>query len=197
VAWIGSPGGLSKGVVKKALKGARRPKVDFLAVQLPKPVEGRAAKAADLASDGQLGAAQKEIDAVLADEKAGDEAKAQANDLRAAIEKHVGVLETQAETFVKAREPDHALRVLDALGKELGSTEAGARAKKRSEEIGADPKMKVELDAAKAFERLKESIRPLKKDKSRPMVEEFAKKHEGTKAAERAKYLLLAMRGKG
>jgi hypothetical protein len=166
-------------------------------VRLPKPVEGRAEKAAELAADGQLSAAQKEIDAVLADEKSGDEAKAQATELREAIGKQVKLLEDQAEKLVKDREPDLAIRVLDGLGKEFPSTEEGARARKRSEEIAADPKTKAELEAAKAFDRMKEAIKPLKKDKSKPKVEEFVKKYDGTKAGERAKYLLISMRGKG
>ena len=197
VAWVGSPYGLSKGTVKKALKGAHKPKVEFLSVRLPKPVEGRAAKAADLAVDGQLGLARKEIEAVLADDKAGDEAKGQATELKTAIDAKVKALEGRVEKLVQNREPELALKVLDGIEKELGSGEEAARAKKRSDEIAADPKMKAELDASKAFDRLKEAIRPLKKDKSKPKIEEFAKKYEGTHAGERAKYLLLGMRGKG
>jgi hypothetical protein len=196
VAWIGSPYGLSKGTVKKALKGAKRPKVDFLSVRLPKPVEGRAAKAADLAGDGQLALAQKEIDAVLADDKSGDEAKGQANELRGAIEKHVKTLGEQAEKLVKDREPEQAIKLLDAVAKEFPSTEDGAHAKKRAEEIAADPKTKAEIDAAKALDRLKASIRPLKKDKAKPLIEEFAKKYEGTRAGERAKFLLSSASAK-
>lgn len=196
VAWIGSPYGLSKGTLKKALKGAKKPKVDFLAVHLPKAVEGRAAKAADLAGDGQLALAEKEIDAVLADEKSGDEPKAQANELRAAIEKHVKTLGEQAEKLVKSREPESAIRILEGVSKEFPSTEEGQHAKKRAEEIAADPKMKAEIDAAKALDRLKVSIRPLKKDKAKPMIEEFAKKYEGTRAGERAKFLLASASGK-
>lgn len=196
IAWIGSPYGLSKGTVKKALKGAHKPKVEFLSVHLSKPVEGRAAKAADLAADGQLGLARKEIDAVLADEKAGDEAKAQATELRAAIEAKVKAEEGHVDKLVQDREPDLALKILDGIGKELASGEEGARAKKRADEISADPKMKTELEASKAYDRLKEAIRPLKKDKSKPKIEEFAKKYEGTRGGERAKYLLLGMRGK-
>jgi hypothetical protein len=197
IAWIGSPYGLSKGTVKKALKGAKKPKVEFLSVHLAKGVEGRAAKAADLAADGQLAAAGKEIDALLADAKADDGAKAQAGELRAAIEKHVKLLQDQAEALVKDREPELAIRLLDGVAKEFPSTEDGARAKKRSEEIAADPKTKAELDASKALERLKTTIRPLKKDKARPAIEEFAKKYEGTKAAERAKFLLASAKTKG
>jgi hypothetical protein len=182
--------------VKKALKGAKKPKVEFLSVHLPKAVEGRTAKAADLAADGQLSAADKEIDAVLADAKADDGAKSQATDLRGAIEKHVKLLQSQAEALVKEREPELAIRLLDGVAKEFPSTDEGAHAKKRAEEIAADPKMKGELDASKAFERLKNTIRPLKKDKAKPAIEEFAKKYQGTRAAERAQFLLATARTK-
>jgi hypothetical protein len=196
VAWQGSPNDLSKGVIKKALKGAKHPKSDFLAVHFEPEVDARVAKAADLAGDGELMGALKEIDAILADEKASEVQKKDATALQEAVGKHVKALTDQAEKFVKARDPERALRVLDGVAKELPSSEAGANAKKRAEEINADPKMKAELEAAKALDRLKDQIRPLKRDKSKPKIEEFVKKYEGMRAGERAKYLLQTIKSK-
>ena len=101
------------------------------------------------------------------------------------------------ECFVKVRDFDRAIWVLDGVVKEFLSSEAGAKAKKRIDEINADPKMKAEIDAAKALERLKDQIRPLKRDKAKPKIEEFVKKYEGTKAAERAKFQLQTIKSKG
>jgi hypothetical protein len=196
LAWEGSPYDLSKGVLKKALKGAKRPKADVLAVHLGAPVDAHASKAADLAADGQLAASGKEIDAILADEKAGEAEKKDATALKSAIDKQIQALEKQVDGLVKARDPENALRVLDALSKEFPSTDTGAKAKKRAEEINADPKMKAELDASKALARLKDQIRPLKKDKAKPKIEEFVKKYEGTRAAERAKFQLQTIKTK-
>jgi hypothetical protein len=197
VAWQGSPYELSKAVIKKALKGAKRPKTDFLALHYAAEVDARVSKSVELAGDGELAAALKEADAVLADDKATEAQKKDATGLKDAIEKHVKALTDQAERLVKARDPDRAIRVLDGVAKELPSSEAGAKAKKRIDEINADPKMKAEIDAAKALERLKDQIRPLKRDKAKPKIEEFVKKYEGTKAAERAKFQLQTIKSKG
>lgn len=196
VAWQGSPNGLSKGVIKKALKGAKHPKSDFMAVHLSAPVDARVSKAADLAADGSLASAQKEIDGVSGDEKATDAQKKDATTLKDAIDKHVKALGDQAEKLAKARDPEQALKVFDALAKEFPSTDVGTKAKKRIDEINADPKMKAEIEASKALDRLKDQIRPLKRDKARPKIEEFVKKYEGTRAAERAKFQLQSIKSK-
>jgi len=196
VAWQGSPHGLSKGVVKKALKGAKRPKADFLALRHVAEGGSRVSKAVEFAGDGELAAACKEIDAILADEKASEEQKQGAKALQEAVDKHLNALVVQAEKFVKARDPGNALKVLEGIAKELPEAEVGAKTKRRVEEIRADPKMKSELEATKALERLKDLIRPLKRDKSKPKIEEFVKRYEGTRAAERAKFQLQAISSK-
>lgn len=196
VAWQGSPYGLSKGIIKKALKGARHPKTEFLSVHLTAPVDGRVSKAADLAADGQLSGALKEIEGIAADEKATDAQKKDGTALKDAIDKHVKALAAQADKLAKARDPEQALKVFDALAKEFPSTDVGAGAKKRIDEINADPKMKAELDASRALDRLKDQIRPLKRDKAKPKIEEFIKKYEGTRAAERAKFQLQTIKSK-
>jgi Glycogen debranching enzyme, glucanotransferase domain len=196
VAWVGNPYELSKGVIKKALKGAKHPKTDFMAVHLSAPVDARVIKAADLAADGSLSGSLKEIEGISADEKATDAQRKDATTLKDAIDKHVKALADQAEKLAKARDPEQAIKVLDALTKEFPSTEVGAKAKKRIDEINADPKMKAEIDASKALDRLKEQIRPLKRDKAKPKIEEFVKKYEGTRAAERAKFQLQTIKAK-
>ena len=74
---------------------------------------------------------------------------------------------------VLAQDPGNAIKVLDGVAKELPSSETGAKARKRVEEINVDPKMQAELDAAKALDRLKDQIHPLKRDKAKPKIEEF------------------------
>jgi hypothetical protein len=196
IAWQGSPYDLSKAVLKKALKGAKHPKTEFMSVHLTAPVDARVTKAADLAADGSLAGSLKEIDGISADEKATDVQKKDATTLKDAIDKQVKALGDQAEKLAKARDPEQAIKVLDALAKEFPSTDVGAKAKKRIDEINADPKMKAEIDASKALDRLKDQIRPLKRDKAKPKIEEFVKKYEGTRAAERAKFQLQTIKGK-
>ncbi len=196
MAWQGYPGDLSKKVIKDALKGAKHPKADFLAVRYESQVDARVAKAHDLAGDGALSGALKEIDAILADAKASDEQKKDATAIKDAVDAHVKALSGQAEQFVKSRDVERAVKVLEALSKEFGSAEAGEKAKKRLDEISADPKLKTELDAAKALQRLKDQIRELKRDKSTPKIAEFVKKNQGTRAAERASLLLRTIKTK-
>jgi hypothetical protein len=186
LAWEGNPGDLSKGVIKKALKGAKRPKVDFLSVRIDGEVDGRLAKARELAADGELSEAMKEIESTLSDEKSDEGQKKAATALQGAIDAHAKLLASQVEKLLKSRDVERAIAVLEGLSKALPASEAGANARKRLDEIGSDVKLKGELEAAKALQRLKDQIRPLKKDKARPKIEEFVKKYAGTRAAERA-----------
>jgi hypothetical protein len=195
VAWVGRPDGLSDGLVKKALKGAKKPKGEFLSVRIDGDEEARTAKARALALDGDLSGASKEIDAVLADAKSTDEQKQSATAIREEIDARLKLLATQAEGFVKTRDVDKAVFVLEAVKKALPSSEHGTAATKRLAEIAADEKLMKEVEAGKALERLKDQIRPLKKDKAKPKIEEFVKKHAGTRAAERASTLLKKSKG--
>ena len=197
LVWEGHPGGLTKGEIKKALKGAKRPKVDHLSVRVDGEVDKRVEKARALAADGELASALKEINAILADEKATDPQRTGATTLKDAIDAHGKLLASQAEALVKARDVGRAITVLESLSKEFSSSEIGAEAKKRIGEIGSDEKLKAELEAAKALERLKDQIRPLKKDKAKPKIEDFVKKYQGTRAADRAANLLKSGSSKG
>jgi len=190
VAWVGRPGELSKGIVKKALKGAKRPKGDFLSVRVDGDDEARTAKARGLAEDGDLAGALKEVEAILADASSTDPQKQSATAIRDEIDSHLRLLAKQAEGFVKSRDVDKAVFVLEAVKKALPSSEFGADATKRLAEIAADEKLMKEVDAGKALARLKDQIRPLKKDKAKPKIEDFIKKYSGTRAAERAGTLL-------
>jgi len=190
LAWHGNPAGLSKGAVKKALKGAKRPKGDFLAVRIDEPVDARGEKARKLAEDGELAAALKEVAAILADESATGEQKQGAATVQSAVEAHVALLTGQAEQFIKDRDLGKALTILEALGKEFGASETGEKSRKRVEEIHSDPQLKAEMEAAKAWTRLQDQIRELKPAKARPKIEDFVKKYTGTKAADRARAML-------
>ena len=196
LVWEGHPGELSKADLKKALKGAKRPKVDHLSVRIEGDVDKRVEKARDLAADGELASAMKEVGSVLADGKSDEGAKKSAAALESAIDAHAKLLAGQAEQLLKAREVQRAITVLTDLSREFASSEVGAAAKKRLEAVNSDEKLKAELDASKAFDRLKDQIRPLKQDKKKPKIEEFVKKYQGTRAADRAANLLKSAASK-
>lgn len=195
VVWEGHPGDLSKAAIKKALKGAKRPKGDFLSVRIDGDEEARTSKARSLAQDGDLGGAVKEIDAILADPKSTDAQKQAAASDREQIDAHLKMLASQAEGFVKTRDVEKAVLVLEAIKKALPSADSATAAAKRLAQIAADEKLMKEVDAGKALLRLKDQIRPLKKDKAKPKIEDFIKKYEGTRAAERAAILLKKSKG--
>jgi hypothetical protein len=186
---------VTNSLVKKTLKGAKKPKGDFLAVRIDGDEEARTAKARSLAEDGDLAGAMKEIDAILADANSSDAQKQSATAIRDEIDAHMKLLATQAEGFVKSRDVDKAVLVLEAVKKALPSSESGTAAAKRLAEIAADESLMKEVAAGKALQRLKDQIRPLKKDKAKPKIEEFVKKYSGTRAAERAGVLLKKAKG--
>lgn len=187
VAWHGHPSEVTKGLLKDILKGAKKPAGGMLGVRTDFTVDARVAKAQKLASDGKINDALKDLAAIDADAKSTEQQKSDAKAVREAIDRHLGNLMTTAENLVKAKEVGRAMLVLETLAKDAATSDAGAKAKKRVDEIKADSKLMDELEAAKAFDRLKDQVKALSSDKAKGKYEEFAKKYAGTKAGERAK----------
>jgi len=192
IAWQGHPSSVSKGVLKDILKGAKKPSGGMFGVRTDFEVDARVKKAQGLAADGKLGSALTDLTAILADAKATEQQKTDAAAVRDAIVRHTDTLANTAENLLKARDVGKAMTIFEAVAKELGSSEPGINAKKRVDAIKADKKLMEELDASKAFDKLRESTKTLASDKKRGKYEEFAKKYTGTKAAERAKTLSRA-----
>lgn len=192
VVWEGHPASISKAVLKEALKGAKKPAGGMLGVRTDFAVDARVAKAQKLANDGKLADALKDLGAIDADAKSTEQQKTDAKSIRDAIDRHLEKLTATAENLVKGREVSRALLVLETLSKDAAATDAGAKAKKRIEEIKADSKLMAEVEAAKQFERLKEQVKALATDKAKGKYDEFAKKYAGTKAGERAKAMARA-----
>jgi hypothetical protein len=192
VAWHGHPGGLSKGTIKKALKGARKSKGGFLPVQLQTEEGAKPTRAEKLAADGELAKALADVEATLADPKATSDDTAKATATKEALTKHVDGLFTTAETLVKNRDIARAMSLYDTLAKEFMGSERGTRAKTRRDEIAGDTKLMTEVEAAKELDKIKASIREIGLGKSRGKLEALVKKYPGTKAADRAKALLAS-----
>lgn len=192
LVWDGHPAELSKGTIKKALKGARPSKGGFLALQLQTEEGAKLSKAEKLAADGELAAALKDVEATIADPKTSSEDQARATATKAALTKHVDGLFTSAESLVKRRDIARALAVLDAVAKEFSGGEYGTRAKTRRDAIASDPKLMAEVEAAKELEKIKVAIRDVGLGKSRSKLEALVKKYPGTKAAQQAKALLAS-----
>ena len=192
IAWHGHPSEVNKGMLKNILKGAKKPAGGMLGVKTDFTVEARVVKAQQLAANGDVADALKDIAAILADAKSTDQQKSDATAVRDAIVRHAENLSATAESLVKAKDLPKALLVFDTLSKELASIDAGVNAKKRVEAIRADKTLMAELDAAKAFDKLRDMVKPLSSDKAKGKYDDFAKKYSGTKAADRAKALSRA-----
>jgi hypothetical protein len=90
---------------------------------------------------------------------------------------------------------DEVLDALEAQQACFAGSDAAQEAATKAAELKADPKVKEELKAAKALAKLQEEKakagnRAGKLDDLAKQVERFIEKHEGLKAAERAKRLL-------
>lgn len=192
LAWHGHPSEVNKALLKTVLKGAKKPAGGMLGVKTDFKVDPRAAKAQSLMVDGKLADALRELAAIEADAKSTDAQKTDAKALRDAINRQAGNLATTAENLAKAKDVGRALSVYDTLAKELASIDAGVDAKKKADAIRADSKLMAEFEASKAFDKLKEQVKPLATDKQKGKYEEFAKKYAGTKAGDRAKAMARA-----
>lgn len=190
IAWSGDPRSLSDGTVKEALKNAKPRSSNFLAVVPSKEPSAKLAPFARSMEQGKIGKALASLQGLAADAKATPDEQAEAKALAAEIEAHVAILKEQAEGFVAARSVLEGLSVLDALSKELAANELGTAAKTRAAEIRKDPALAKELQAAEAFEKLRGSVAKLASTKARDKYMEFAQKHAGTRAAERARAMM-------
>lgn len=187
IAWQGSPSDVNKSLLKSVLKGAKKPAGGMLGVKTDFKVDARVAKAQSLAAEGKLADALRDLVAITTASNATEAQKTDAKAISDAITRHGEMLATTADSLAKAKDVARALLVYDTLAKELALIDFGADAKKKADAIRADPKLMAELDAAKAFDKLKEQVKPLSSDKQKVKYEEFAKKNSGTKAGESAK----------
>ncbi len=189
VAWSGDPRSLSNGTVESALKDAKPRSSNFLAVAPSKEPSAKLAPVGKAMEQGKIGKALATLQGMATDGKSAAAEQAEAAALAAEIEGHVKLLNEQAEAFVASRSVLEGLTILDALSKELAAHELGTAAKARAAQIRKDPALAKELEAAEAFDKLRASVAKLSTSKAKDKYGEFVKKHEGTRAAERARTL--------
>jgi hypothetical protein len=187
LAWHGHPGGLSKGTIESALKGAKPRVGGALAIAARAEAQGRLAPIAQAMQQGQLAKALQSAKAIDADTKSTDAEKQGAAALTEEIKGHLKSLTGQAERYVSSKDVLRALEIYGLVAKELESFEEGTAAKGRIDAIRKDPALAKELDAAEAFAKLRESTAKLASSKRRDKFKEFAEKYRGTKAGDRAR----------
>lgn len=187
LVWKGQPNELSNSAIESALSGAKPRSSNFLAFAPQAAVEGRVAAQLKSIEQGKLGKAHAALTAFAADAKASEAEKSGAAALCAEIDAHVGALVAQAERFLKSRDVLKTVTIYEALAKDFGAAKHGADAKAKLDEIEKDATLAKELAAAEAFEKTKGSVAKLGTTKARDKWREFAEKHKGTRAAERAR----------
>ena len=197
VAWRGHPSSLSKGTVKSALKGARKPSSGgFLSVRPTFAIEdaGALENALEAADEGKLAKALEAAQALSKDEAAEQSDRDNAELFAMEIESHLSLLATQAESFVSRRDVLPALEVFEALAKEMKGHEAGDAAAKRLAEIAEDDELQAEIEAAEAFVKVKKKASKLSSRKALGLYEDFAEKYAGTRMAERARMMAVGLK---
>jgi hypothetical protein len=192
VVWFGDPRGLSKGKVKSALKGAKKPgKGGFLSMNLQGEYDGGLKKAAASAEKGDLGKALSATRKLLTDEDFGE--RSLAEELEAEITAYVSLLQSQADTFLASREVVTAVKIFDALAGTLKGLDESKPAKEALDKIEQDDGLQDELKAAELLAKANDSVERLGKKKSVKKFEAVVKKFPDTKAGERAKKFLKTL----
>lgn len=187
ILWRGSPGGLSTGKIKEALKGARKPSEGGYLSFRPTVTETKAiAGALKYINDGKLGKALASAQAVAENESSDPSDVETATQLVGQIEAHADLILSQAQQALDAYNVVVAMEVYETIEKELKGTDRAKQAADALERIEDSDKLQEELAASKAFEKVKKSAGRLSTSKKKKKYEEFAKKYAGTRAADKA-----------
>lgn len=187
LAWSGHPSSLSKSKVEEVLRGARKPAPGgYLAFEPSVPAEGALSAAVQATLAGELSRAYAQARRVADGANAAEADRENARTLIAELDQHVAELQKAAEGLITRLSLLQAIEVLERLQDSLKGTPAGDAARDRLRDIKRDERLSKELAAAEAFERLKVRSARLSTAKKRTAYEDFARKNEGTKAAERA-----------
>lgn len=187
--WSGHPTELNNSLLEGALKNAKPRAGGMFAFTPNSAAEGRVTQHLKAVEEGKLGKSLAALTALTQDTKATEAEKAAATALMAEIDGHVAALMNQGERNMKSRDVLKAVTIYDALAKEFGASKPGSDAKAKLDEITKDATSAKELAAAEAFEKTKASVSKLGTGKARDKWKEFAEKHKGTRAAERAREL--------
>jgi hypothetical protein len=176
IAWAGHPGNLQEADIEKLLADVVAPPV------LPRKLDS-ARKAID---KGDFAGARKALEGALAGTGL-EEAD------RKSAEEGVKWIDSRGEALLKSAADD------DSRGDPVGAAatyrkcaasfkglEAGTKADGALEALLKDKDKKREIDAADAWEKLREKLKPLKPEQAAATCKAFAKKWEGTKAATKA-----------
>ena len=171
------------------LKPSKRPKINWLSIDLPDPSLKKLQKAADLAAAGKLGDALI-ITKRSMHERNPDDLRAGATTIHEAIEQHAQARLSEAESSIAQREILYALSILEPLSKAMPKHAVGAAAKKNLERIQSDQELQRELKAERALDKAWQRAYRSGLRKARAGFEKVIKDFSDTLAADKAKEVL-------
>lgn len=170
------------------LKPSKRPKINWLSIDLPEPDVKKLRKATKLAADGKLGDAirfvERSMDARSDDEKSAAQAIAEQ------IEQHIQTRLAEAEKSVDDRQIRHALSILEPLSKALSKHAVGVAAKKLIEKIRTDSELQLELKAELALDKSWQRAYRRGLRKARSAFQKVIQDFPDTRAADEAKEVI-------
>jgi hypothetical protein len=191
IAWHGHPSGITDSQIKKVLKGVKSPPANqILALTFESEMEGRAGKAVKLARSGELAKALREIQGI---DPTDTQQMNWGGEITARIEAHVQLLSVQIERLISQRDVMKAIDAYEAVAAEFKGTELGAPSASRLKEIAADKGLQQELDASKAFKKAMQIAQKRGMKKVVKKLEALIKKYPATKAADKAKVILVKL----
>jgi len=191
VAWHGHPSEITSSKIKNLLKGVKKPPANqILAITIESDTDGKAGKAIEFARDGELAKALREIGSI---DPADTAQASMASEIKARIEGHVQLLTVQIERLISQRDVLKAIDAYEAVAAEFKGIALGEAPANRLKEIAADTGLQQEFDAAKAFNKAMEIAQKRGMKKVAKKLEALIKKYPATKAANKAKVILVKM----
>lgn len=179
IVWKGHPGNLDESMLQEPLRKAQEAKLRDV-------VPALASAKVDIEKK-KLGDAWGKAQKVLANDKAPEADRADAQYLVEEVKKRAEAALAAAEQLASSRQYPKAIQKLKDVAAQLKGTEWEKAATEKRKALEADPEAKRELEAQAVLDKLIAQEKALKKDKDRKKFMSnylsFVKKYAGTQAA--------------
>ncbi len=187
ILWKGHPSSISSGLIKKALKGAKKGSTNYMSFNSATDFDNKAvAKLAEAAGSGKMGKALKGARALIAK---ADGAQEQAKAFEAELVAYGQLLGEQTEVFITKHEMVKGTDVLAAIAKEFKGQDIGDAAATRLKEIEGDEALAMEWKADKALIKARAFAAKKGMKKAVKKFEDVGKKFANTTAGKKARAL--------
>lgn len=173
------------------LRPWKRPQIDWLTIDLPRPSTEALLKPVKLAARGKLDKALAGVDAVLARRQSLDAAAIQdAESVKRRLEDHALSRLEEGRAALDVRDVLQALDILEPLAKTLARHDVGTAAKALVQSVRSDPELRREHQAQKALWKAWETAGKRGYAKAGKAFGSIVKRFGGTRAAKKAQEAL-------